>query len=67
MYCADCRYRFVPPPVRDPAGGPPRMPQPPRCPVCPHGGHVQVWYAGLEADMDEHKAGDRDLPPLPHP
>ena len=65
MFCLDCGYRFVSPPVRDPAGGPPRMQQPPRCPVCPNGGHVEAWDAGFAAEMGETRNGDRDLPPLP--
>lgn len=61
-YCPACNKRFVPAliPARD--GGPPRMQQPPSCPLC-GSGSVGGWYP---ADPDQASpAGDAPLPEMP--
>ncbi len=61
-FCNDCRYRFVPAPVPDSHGGPPK---PPMMATCPHCGSSSTgsWAKGLP-DMD-NPAGDCPLPPMP--
>ncbi len=61
-YCFECKHRFVPAPVPDPAGGPPKPPMIPVCTKC-GASNSQPWFP--EDPELAHPAGDADLPKLP--
>ncbi len=59
--CRDCAKRFVPPLVPDPAGGPPRPPPIPTCPLC-GGSDVVAWNP--DDPTQPEPVGDAPLPQM---
>ncbi len=62
LYCRNCRHRFIPQPVPDPAGS--GLMRSPVIPVCPGCGSSDVaqWFP---EDPDQKPVGDLPLPSLP--
>lgn len=61
-YCLDCKYRFVPPLVPNPNGGPPSSAGRSNCPHC---GSANTTGWRPEELEPEKPAGDAPLPTLP--